>query len=64
MGWLEKKLIVVSVVVDFLYMSTLSFLCSRDIVLLVCEEVFYIKLILTYEAKQSFSLYKLYNFVS
>jgi hypothetical protein len=32
MGWLEKKLIVVSVVVGFLYMSTLSFLCLRDIV--------------------------------
>jgi len=32
MVWFEKKLIVVSVVVGFLYMSTLSFLCSRDIV--------------------------------
>ena len=31
MGWFEKKLIVMSVVVGFLYMSTLRFLCSRDI---------------------------------
>ena len=32
MRWLEKKLIVVSVVVGFLYMSILNLVCSRDIV--------------------------------
>ena len=31
MGWLERKLIVVSVVVGFLYMSVSSFLCWRNI---------------------------------
>jgi hypothetical protein len=32
MGWLERKLIVVSVVVGFLYMSISSILCWLDIV--------------------------------
>jgi vacuolar-type H+-ATPase subunit I/STV1 len=32
MGWFERKLIVVSVVVGFLHMSISSFLCWRDIV--------------------------------
>jgi len=34
MEWLEKKLIVVSVVVGFLYTSTSSFVCLHDIVTL------------------------------
>ena len=32
MGWLERKLIVVSVVVGFLYISIFSFACLHDIV--------------------------------
>ena len=32
MGWFERKSIVVSVVIGFLYMSTSSFLCWRVIV--------------------------------